>query len=897
MPFDAANLRALAFAHGLTIWHYDATDDAPPTAAGHFDPAAGLLRRGDLIFWSQTNGATKQTGLLLVAEVEPDGLVIEALDSGSAEVSGGLRDVLITAAEAGQVLTFDGQVWINQDPIGVSGDAHSNVIGNPHRTTAADVGAIDQAEKGAAGGVASLDADGTVPVAQLPQLSGGKVDSVFGRTGAVTAKAGDYTADQIADSADKVLMTAAERTKLASIEDGAAANPPPVTAAERTAGSGTQPRTFAPADVGEMAKLHAPVGSVAGKTGAVTLNAADVGAAAAGHVGSGGGAHAVAAAGAAGFMSAADKTKLDAVQPGAQVNPPVMSDAQAVAGSDRTPRTPSAAQLKLAAQTWGGGSGGSSSRSIVAPAGEDPAISLELPSAVNRRNFLLAFTATGAVTTTKSAQAADVDRLVAEAPAALANLSQLKAARPPACKAVILLGRTSPGDGGGGTFYWDEASTEAEDGGTIFAPAAGGTGRWKRVTDGQAVNVRWFGAKGDGIADDTAAIQAALNSINNNIGVAHVNVWLDVGTYKIASTLICNQKSMNLYGSGLGNPSNYAPNPGRGSTLIWGGPAGSPMLRIFDSAYLDVSDIMFLGNATNKPSAAISFLGAGSIGTNTNLRVRRCRMGSLPWSGVAPGKRVLGAGILFEGPNANNDQFRIDDCQICDCDVGLDITNTQSVWGINNNCEFAQCGKGIRTAASTKVVNAQFWNCGTDIETLSTARVLVDGWWSENSYEIFNVTELSAMAVRGGRWAIQTEMQGASHIGTAPTLSENLSIVDVYVLYQITPKPPIHIRGSWSKPYTITIKNCGGIDSLSLLDIAGYAAPDITYVDIDTAGVRINRTITGSGLGTSPFQGVGKLGVSNSASATTPGTVVRKIEVFDGRGSSLGFLPVYKSIA
>lgn len=40
----------------------------------------------------------------------------------------------------------------------------------------------------------------------------------------------------------------------------------------------------------------------------------------------------------------------------------------------------------------------------------------------------------------------------------------------------------------------------------------------------------------------------------------------------------------------------------------------------------------------------------------------------------------------------------------------------------------------------------------------------------------------------------------------------------------------------------------------------------------------------------------GTIGVSNSAAATTPGAVVRKIEVFDAAGTSLGFVPVYNSI-
>ena len=40
----------------------------------------------------------------------------------------------------------------------------------------------------------------------------------------------------------------------------------------------------------------------------------------------------------------------------------------------------------------------------------------------------------------------------------------------------------------------------------------------------------------------------------------------------------------------------------------------------------------------------------------------------------------------------------------------------------------------------------------------------------------------------------------------------------------------------------------------------------------------------------------GNLGVGNSAAATTPGSVVKKIEVFDASGISLGFVPVYDAI-
>ena len=89
--------------------------------------------------------------------------------------------------------------------------------------------------------------------------------------------------------------------------------------------------------------------------------------------------------------------------------------------------------------------------------------------------------------------------------------SDLVAATPSAGDTALLLGYNAKGDGGGGEFYWDSASTATPHGSIIVQLGGGGTGRWFRVLgqDGP-VNVKWFGATGDGSTPDQTAIDAAI---------------------------------------------------------------------------------------------------------------------------------------------------------------------------------------------------------------------------------------------------------------------------------------------------------------------------------------------------------------------------------------------------
>ena len=72
-------------------------------------------------------------------------------------------------------------------------------------------------------------------------------------------------------------------------------------------------------------------------------------------------------------------------------------------------------------------------------------------------------------------------------------------------------GYYTAGDGGGNRFYWDGTSSALDNGGTVIKPTfVSGAGRWLAI-DAYTINVRQFGAKGNGSRDDTTAIQAAIN--------------------------------------------------------------------------------------------------------------------------------------------------------------------------------------------------------------------------------------------------------------------------------------------------------------------------------------------------------------------------------------------------
>ncbi len=239
MGFTPETMAVLAYANGFTLMHYETADEAHHLLEpSYFKAAAGLLRRGDLIFASCASGEIRKTSLLLVTGVDNGQVSIESLEVTADSVRpahlAALTDVSVDSPTEGQVLAFREGVWVNQNP------------GTTTNVTAADIGAIPQAEKGKANGVATLDENGQVPASQLRALALGNLRDVATANAAIndvlkydgtkwisalpSGAAGDAfaashlaagsSAHKIATATEAGFMAAADKSKLDSIDSG-----------------------------------------------------------------------------------------------------------------------------------------------------------------------------------------------------------------------------------------------------------------------------------------------------------------------------------------------------------------------------------------------------------------------------------------------------------------------------------------------------------------------------------------------------------------------------------------------------------------------------------------------------------------------------------------------------
>lgn len=109
----------------------------------------------------------------------------------------------------------------------------------------------------------------------------------------------------------------------------------------------------------------------------------------------------------------------------------------------------------------------------------------------------------------------------------VASIAALRALPKTSIPRAVVLGYYAPRDGGGGTYVYDSTdTTTADNGGTVIVATDGG--RWKLASTDK-ISIKQFGAKGDNINDDTAAINSAIANC--------VQLRAPIGTYRITAPI------------------------------------------------------------------------------------------------------------------------------------------------------------------------------------------------------------------------------------------------------------------------------------------------------------------------------------------------------------------------
>lgn len=263
--------------------------------------------------------------------------------------------------------------------------------------------------------------------------------------------------------------------------------------------------------------------------------------------------------------------------------------------------------------------------------------------------------------------------LVGGAGRAVPNIASLRTLTKTGAQEAFVLGYYGKGDGGGGSYFLDSADgTSADNGGTVIVAADGG--RWKLHLTGD-VSVRQFGAKGDGVADDTTAIQAAIDSLPVRGG----GVNIPSGKYKITRTLqvgdgsnlaASSRNSLRLNGSG---PAPYF-GAGGGTELTWAGAAGGTVLSYngsgdgfgLDGVEIDCAGIAAVGLViySTRLSSYSNFAVRDFLSTGISLRIRTGPPGSVAFASgnhfqnwIATSIYENTRGIDIQGDYANNNDW------------------------------------------------------------------------------------------------------------------------------------------------------------------------------------------------------------------------------------------------
>lgn len=399
------------------------------------------------------------------------------------------------------------------------------------------------------------------------------------------------------------------------------------------------------------------------------------------------------------------------------------------------------------------------------------------------------------------------------------------------------------------------------------------------------------GATGNGVADDTSAINACITYLNGKGGI----IRFPVGKFRF-TTKITVPNGVTLKGSGM-RESFDLNTDNRPTSLVKDGNFDGIELRAasaledlcVDGATGNGGDgVLLMGNKSRLANVMVSKMGRDGvvIGSPTIPGNRN----SWYMSNVASIKNGRHGFIIDDisdgdGPNANagmalrcnawsnsGDGWVIGYCSVntfiqCYAESSLDVGFRVKGTSIRNM--FLNCG-------SEQNVNGNFL-----LETGSANNLLFGAFeyvpTDNGNNLIMNNTGGSAQFL-----AVNKLIQSGGGVSVGGGITAGLRAIGQ------VPGIILHDTDSPANRKTWDVIANGGVFQIRLLDDSGANPVTVFRMSRNDATLALSR-ING-------IVSLGSLGVENSVTATTLGTVARKMQVFDANGNSLGFVPIYNSI-
>jgi hypothetical protein len=307
---------------------------------------------------------------------------------------------------------------------------------------------------------------------------------------------------------------------------------------------------------------------------------------------------------------------------------------------------------------------------------------------------------------------------------------------------VYVAGRTNDQDGAAGSFAVDESdTTSADNDGTIIVDALGR--RWKRQGS-LVVNVKWFGATGDGSTNDTTTINNCIASSQGKL------IRFPAGTY-IYNGSVTLTNGTNLIGDGRNTTIIKCNNPAPTNLFDCAGYASgirsmrfiagvtqttgnwvqlSGIESFIDDFYMtgDFNGVNMTGNVAKITNGRFQDAAAGASriiaagGDNSQL-ISDVLMGAQSPANIAA------AGIQV----TNSSALTLNNVSVIQQGIGLNITSDVSNLGVYSikatNCFFDNCTRAmaITLTGSGNAVRFHFVSCWFGSSTLNNVTLSNNG--------------------------------------------------------------------------------------------------------------------------------------------------------------------------